>query len=284
MEKMNRISFALFVSLLIHLLFLLILLFITTIVIKENQPKELQENRIKISLKELPTKKTITKKIKQLKTIATHTKQRIKKTIPKQIKPKIVKQPKKIITKPKKVKKPKIIEKKVIKKIDIVKPTINKPLLTPKKVEKKVTPTSWMYEDKSEEDKLNKPKKRKLVRNSSINQNIQKLYGDEFTKLSPAQQKYIVDNTEIMRRITQKVLNRVARVNIKENLNINRTNVIEFYLHPNGDMSDFRFLKQSGYFILDHTTKETIDYAYSRYPRPSEKVLIRYNVMYNLAY
>jgi TonB family protein len=59
--------------------------------------------------------------------------------------------------------------------------------------------------------------------------------------------------------------------------------VIEFYLHPNGDMTDFKFLQKSGYYVLDDTTKETIEYAYSRYPRPKEKILIRYNVYYHLS-
>ena len=86
-----------------------------------------------------------------------------------------------------------------------------------------------------------------------------------------------------MRRITQEVLTRVAQVNLPRNLNVNKNNVIEFYLHPNGDMTDFRFLSSSGYFILDDTTKETIEYSYSRYPRPTEKTLVRYNVYYHLA-
>ena len=87
-----------------------------------------------------------------------------------------------------------------------------------------------------------------------------------------------------MRRITQQVLNRVARVNLPRDLRVNAYNVVEFKLHPNGDMTDFRFLKQSGYYVLDDTTKETIEYAYSRYPHPQETTLIRYNVFYNLAY
>ena len=85
-----------------------------------------------------------------------------------------------------------------------------------------------------------------------------------------------------MRRITQQVLNRVGRVNIPNDLRVNRINVIEFYLHPNGDMTDFRFLKKSGFYILDDTTKETIEYAYSKYPRPEQKTLIRYKVGYYL--
>jgi hypothetical protein len=140
---------------------------------------------------------------------------------------------------------------------------------------------AWLYEDKSAEE----PEKKKKVttNNSNISQNIKELYGEKFGKLSPGQQKYILDNQEIMRRITQQVLNRVARVNLPHDLNINRTNVVEFKLHPNGDMSDFKFLSKSGYYVLDDTTKETIEYAYSRYPRPTETTLIRYNVYYNLA-
>ena len=85
-----------------------------------------------------------------------------------------------------------------------------------------------------------------------------------------------------MRRITQEILNRVASVNLTKDLNVNRVNIIEFYLHPNGDMTDFKFLEKSGYYILDKTTQETIEYAYSKYPPVSEKTLIRYNVFYNL--
>ncbi len=153
-----------------------------------------------------------------------------------------------------------------------------------KVIKKKSEDESPLYtmlsQDKSSEEESEE--KTKSSAGSSINQNIKELYGDEFGKLSPGQQQYILDNQEIMRRITQQVLTRVARVNLPRDLNVNRSNVIEFYLHPNGDMSDFRFLEKSGYYVLDDTTKETIEYAYSRYPRPTEKTLIRYNVFYHL--
>ncbi len=119
-------------------------------------------------------------------------------------------------------------------------------------------------------------------RESRINQDIKELYGDEFGELSEGEQKYILDNQEIMRRITQQVLNRVGSVNIPDNMRINRHNVVEFYLYPNGDISDIRFIERSGFYILDDTTKETIEYAYSRYPRPEQKTLIRYRVGYYL--
>ena len=150
----------------------------------------------------------------------------------------------------------------------------------PKKVKSK-DDMAWLYEDKSAQEE--KKESKKIASGGNISQNIKELYGEEFGKLTPGQQQYILDNQEIMRRITQQVLTRVARVNLGRDLNVNRSNVIEFKLHPNGDMSDFRFLEKSGYYVLDDTTKETISYAYSRYPRPKEMILIRYNVFYNLA-
>lgn len=137
-----------------------------------------------------------------------------------------------------------------------------------------------MHEDKSNEE--SQEKSAKSTAGSNVSSNLQELYGEEFGKLTPGQQKYILDNQEIMRRITQQVLNRVARVNLDGSLRVNSSNVIEFYLHPNGDMSDFRFISKSGYFELDDITKETIEYAYAKYPRPAEKTLIRYNVFYHL--
>ena len=139
-----------------------------------------------------------------------------------------------------------------------------------------------MLEDKSESEQ--KVVKKKVANGGNISQDIKELYGEEFGELTPGQQQYIIDNQEIMRRITQQVLTRVANVNLRgKSPNVNKSNVIEFYLHPNGDMSDFKFLSKSGYYVLDDTTKETIEYAYAKYPRPKEKTLIRYNVYYHLA-
>ena len=137
-----------------------------------------------------------------------------------------------------------------------------------------------LSQDRSSEEQEIKASKSSSSNN--INQNIKELYGSEFGKLSVGQQEYILDNQEVMRRITQEILNRQARVANLNRININRSNIIEFYLHPNGDMSDFKFLDKSGYFVLDDITKATIDFAYSKYPRPKEKTLIRYNVFYNL--
>ncbi len=111
---------------------------------------------------------------------------------------------------------------------------------------------------------------------------LKEAYGDTFAQLSAGEQKYILDNAEIMRRVTQEVLNRVASVSIPRELRVNDYNLIEFYLHPNGDISDVRLLRRSGFYKLDDTTVETIQYAYSRYPRPQQKTLIRFKFGYYL--
>ena len=298
MENMNRSMFALFVALLIHLLFLLLFWFLLTMTPKVDENIQKEDKKIKISLKEMPIKHKesgLTKqKIKpspiappmpkgsQLKEIVK--KPLIKYTPPKQQ----IKQPQ-INTKPKEEPKPK--PKPKVKHIESEKSyvVLQKDLNITKKEKQKTkkTPNDALYallsQDKSSQEEEQKANK-KVSDTSSITQNIKELYGEEFGKLSQGQQQYILDNQEIMRRITQQVLTRVARVNLPRDLNVNKTNVVEFYLHPNGDMSDFKFLHKSGYYILDDTTKETMEYAYSKYPRPSEKTLIRYNVFYNLAH
>jgi outer membrane biosynthesis protein TonB len=117
---------------------------------------------------------------------------------------------------------------------------------------------------------------------TKVSDNIQKLYGDKFGELSSGEQKYILDNQETMRRITQGVLDRYGRSKIPDNLHVDETNTIEFYLHPDGSISDMHFLSNSRFSILNDTTKETIELAYSKYPRPAQKTLIRYRVWYNL--
>ena len=291
---MNRSTFALFVAALIHLLlFLLLWILFHYAAADINKSLKKPERKIKISLKEMPKKHKKSgltkKKIPEPKMAPPMPKGSQLKKIVKPVKY----EPKKPVRKPK-LNKPKKVAKKTPPKpktapLPSKKPYI--PLLAAKKENnttkeikkepKKQNKLAWLYEDVAEKE--TKTEKKATKNSSSISQNIKELYGEEFGKLSPGQQQYILDNQEIMRRITQQVLIRVARVNIPRDLNVNRHNVIEFKLHPNGDITDFKFLSKSGYYILDDTTKETIEYAYSRYPRPKETTLIRYNVFYNLA-
>lgn len=287
---MNRSTFALFVALLIHLIFVLIFWILGTISPEIKPPKQ-EEEKIKISLKEMPKKEKKSGNFKQKP-----------KPKPTPIAPPMPKgkQLKKVIKKPpvkfepkKTIKKPKLNKPKQKAQTQKREPTPKRVTLPPKKpyiplqakkrVQKKKDPLAWMSEDRSQPEQVKPRRVSSRLGAGGSTREMKELYGSEWGKLTPGQQQYMLDNQEIMRRITQEVLNRVARVNLARDLNVNRTNVIEFYLHPNGDMSDFRFIKKSGYFVLDDTTKETIEYAYSRYPRPKEKILIRYNVFYNLA-
>jgi len=288
---LNRSSFALFVALLIHLLFVL-LFWILGLITPDIEKKQVnKENKIKISLRELPKK---------------HKKSGLKKELikPSPIAPPMPKgsQLKEIIKyKPQKSSKktklnpkpkPKIIKPKPIPQTKIEPLPPKKPYIElKKKIKKRVRnkePIDPLYELLSQDKSNDKRAKKAKTSNSKLgaggtSREMKKLYGSEWGKLTTGQQEYLLDNTEIMRRITQEVLNRQARVSNINDINVNRSNVVEFYLHPNGDMSDFKFLSKSGYYVLDDITKATIGYAYSKYPRPSEKTLIRYNVFYNLA-
>ncbi|MBA1432028.1 MAG: energy transducer TonB [Epsilonproteobacteria bacterium] len=283
---MNRSTFALFVALLIHiLLFLLLWILLHFAATDSNKSLKKPERKIKISLKELPKKHKKSgltkKKIPEPKIAPPMPKGSQLKKIVKPFRTPKLNKPKKVAKKaPVKPKTAPIPPRKPFIPLHAAKKETNTTKEI-KKEPKQQKALAWLYEDVA--DKETKIKQKSRQNGSNISQDIKELYGEEFGKLTPGQQQYILDNQEIMRRITQRTLTRVASVNIPRDLNVNRHNVIEFKLHPNGDMTDFKFLSKSGYYILDDTTKETIEYAYSRYPRPKETILIRYNVFYNLA-
>ena len=59
-------------------------------------------------------------------------------------------------------------------------------------------------------------------------------------------------------------------------------NIVEFYLHPNGDISDLKLTESSGYSSLDKNSIETIEFAYKDYPKPKEKTKVKIYVYYKL--
>ncbi|PAF41477.1 energy transducer TonB [Helicobacter sp. 11S03491-1] len=106
---------------------------------------------------------------------------------------------------------------------------------------------------------------------------IDELYGEEFGDLGSAQKDFIKNNLREIGRITQNYLEypRTAAY-----LGQDGQNAVEFYLHPNGDISNLRILTKSGSIILDKNTLKTIEIAYKDYPRPSVTTLIRIRVRY----
>lgn len=291
---MSRSTAAFLIALMFHLLIILIFLLLGLYMPAAEKIEPTKEHRIKVSLKERPD---VTKDA-AVKNKSRPTEQKL---MPKG------KQLKEITKKPFKKYKPKppVKPQPPVTKIETKKPEPKKPKSEPLPPEKPYIPVKEMpvaeadvnvtEPTKKEHDKLYSMLSKKVAtpeqteqttrsskRQSKLLSNIKEAYGETFGELSPGEQKYILDNQEIMRRITQQVLNRVGRVNIPNDLRVNSTNIVEFYLYPNGDISEIKFVEKSNFYILDDTTKETIEYAYSKYPRPEQKTLIRYKVGYYL--
>lgn len=287
MHKRPSFSFyALIIAILVHTIIVLLLLFIDKIAPTPPQKDEKPtESRFKVSLKEQP---------KAQKEAL------VKNTIPKLTKARPMPKGEQLKTlTPKAKPQPKIKPKEQVQEqqnsVPNVQPTPPKPTSTPIPPEPKKAFERHVAKEVATIDR--KPKQGGLydvlsqadpasrsssTSTSKVSSDIKKLYGDKFGELSEGEQKYILDNQEVMRRITQTTLDRYGRSRIPDNLRVDDTNMIEFYLHPDGHISDLRFLKNSRFSILDDTTRETIEIAYSKYPRPAQKTYIRYRVWYNL--
>lgn len=291
---MSRSTAAFLIALMFHLLIILLFLLLGYYTPKVEKPEPPEEHRIKVSLKEKP-------KVSKNAPVKNKSEPKKAELMPQG------KQLKKIQEKPfiKHESKPPVKPQKPVTKIEPKKPDPKKPKVEPLPPEKPYIPVKERPVAKVDENMTKPPKKeserlytflskkvdtqpqqedakRSAKRESKLLNNIKDAYGETFGELSPGEQKYILDNQEIMRRITQQVLNRVGRVNIPSEMRVNSSNVVEFYLYPNGDISDITFIEKSNFYILDDTTKETIEYAYSKYPRPEQKTRIRYKVGYYL--
>jgi TonB family protein len=108
---------------------------------------------------------------------------------------------------------------------------------------------------------------------------IKQLYGDEFERMTEAQKEFIKDNLGSIGRITQKYL---KYPDAAGRLSMQGRSVVEFFLHPNGDISGLNLLDSSSYHVLDQNSLETIERAYKDYPRPSQTTKIRIYVHYQL--
>ncbi|MGB5964917.1 MAG: hypothetical protein WBG65_05230 [Sulfurimonadaceae bacterium] len=291
---MSRSTAAFLIALMFHLLIILLFLLLGYYTPKVEKVEPPEEHRIKVSLKERP-------KVTKSAAVKNEAKPKKAELMPKG------KQLKKLQEKPliKHTPRPPVERQPPVTKIEPIKPEPKKPKVEPLPPEKPYIPVIDKPVAKVDENRTKPPKKehdqlysmlskkvsttpteektqRSAKRESKLLNNIKDAYGETFGELSPGEQKYILDNQEIMRRITQQVLNRVGRVNIPSDMRVNSSNVVEFYLYPNGDISEIEFVEKSNFYILDDTTKETIEYAYSKYPRPEQKTRIRYKVGYYL--
>ncbi len=291
---MSRSTAAFLIALMFHLLIVLIFLLLGLYMPVTEKTEPPKEHRIKVSLKERPevtkdaavknksrpTEQKLMPKGKQLKEITEKPFKKYKPKPPVQSQPPVTKieqkktEPKKPKSEPLPPEKPYI----PVKEMPVAKADVNVTEPTKKEHDKLYSMLSKKVATPEQTEQTTRSSKRE----SKLLSNIKEAYGETFGELSPGEQKYILDNQEIMRRITQQVLNRVGRVNIPNDLRVNSSNIVEFYLYPNGDISEITFVSKSDFYILDDTTKETIQYAYSKYPRPEQKTLIRYKVGYYL--
>ena len=112
-----------------------------------------------------------------------------------------------------------------------------------------------------------------------LTQSYIKLYGEKYFEFSQIQRRYLKQNLNKIGKITQRYLE-YPRVSIRTKQQ--GVNVIEFFLHPNGDITEIKLIDSSYYTALDNNTIYTIKLAYKDYPRPIEKVQIKINVKYRL--
>ncbi len=111
---------------------------------------------------------------------------------------------------------------------------------------------------------------------------INQLYGKEFDSFSPTQKKFIKKNLGLIHRITQRTLTRNGYPEIAIRTRQQGTNVVSFYLHPNGDISNLHLKTKIGYAALDDNTLQVIRIAYKDYPLPNKKTKIVFYVQYSI--
>lgn len=177
---------------------------------------------------------------------------------------------------------------KEFKKVEKIKPTPKKLKTKPKAIEAKKTIPIAKTEVKpfNLNDYLNaKDGTKEKTENEETEQldeqtkSYIKLYGEEFNKYSDDTKKYLKKSLNTIGQITQRYLEYPSLAAYGGQ---SGTNVIEFFLHPDGTISDVKVKSSSGYNILDWNTKDTIEKAYREYPRPKEKTKIIIYVNYIL--
>lgn len=105
------------------------------------------------------------------------------------------------------------------------------------------------------------------------------LYGAEYFSYNDETKKYLRNNLSSIGRITQRYL-RYPDISIKTKQS--GQNIVQFYLHPNGDITNLKIIGNSRYTALDKNSYKTIKLAYKDYPTPKQKTKIKIYVRYIL--
>jgi hypothetical protein len=200
---------------------------------------------------------------------------------------------------PKKVvQKPKPIKKQVFKKREVVKQPIQPKTFVPYEP-KRPKPTPPIIKPLPQPTQEPKEPKRSALASlllqqkpsiktveeeqeiSRIERKLKKIYGNSYQDLTEAEKNYMIDNHTLMQIITQRVLNRVGRVNISMS-NMKAFNLVEFTLYPDGSISDISMVQKARFKVFNQTSIETIEFAHKEYPHPKEPIRVRYHFYYDL--
>jgi TonB family protein len=172
--------------------------------------------------------------------------------------------------------------KKIIKKKRVKKSVKKKRHITKKrKIKRSKDPLANMLMGSGTSMYPSQPKHRSGVGNYGKKM-IKKLYGAEFNTFSPAQKNFIRHNLNAISRITQRTLSRNGYPSVAVRTKQEGTNVVSFYLHPNGDISGLRLKRKLGYAALDDNTIKVIKLAYKDYPLPNKKTRLIFYVRYSI--
>lgn len=165
------------------------------------------------------------------------------------------------------------------KTVQEVQPTFTNPL-------PKETPKTALEQEQEKQKKENlsnylTASEVELDRNmlDNITKSYLELYGEEYNTFNTVQKVFLQKNLKDIGRITQRYL-RYPSLAVR--LRQYGTNIVEFMLHPNGDITNLMLTNSSGSTSLDDNTLETIKIAYKDYPRPDETTKIKIYVNYSL--
>lgn len=117
---------------------------------------------------------------------------------------------------------------------------------------------------------------------SGTDRMISRLYGKEFYSFTKTQKKFIRNHLSEIYRITQNTLYINGYPEVAIRTHQQGVNVVSFYLHPDGSISNLRLVKPMDYEALDKNTIAVIQIAYKDYPRPKTKTKIVFYVNYQL--
>ena len=120
------------------------------------------------------------------------------------------------------------------------------------------------------------------INNNFTQREFYALYKDEFAHFSSNQKKFIKNSLAKIQGITQHYLTIRGYPYFAGRMRQQGTNVVEFYLLPNGDIIDLKIITPTGYEELDQNSLDTIKTAYKDYPRPKEKTKIRFYINYSI--